>query len=677
MGFGKPHRHGQNSTAKNKNKEGDKQQRQQQKETNYHDGKLIVKKQGLQSGGTREKSGTDKKSPNVVIKKQGLRGGGTLMNTSTIRSTSHSKSKAAVNTNNNHKSNKNENENENENEIATKKSFNRNHDHDQHTASTTTMLEDALSLVTAAFPGHADDDRDNAGASAAEKAEAYLAQRKRASRKENIVMREVQQWQEGILDMDYDDGTATTATNSTTQSMSNVSSTSSSMNYQQGISMSTTTSGDTSTSGATFWNECMAFFFLSSANFIEANCSPAALRRKAACFDYEYGQDPINEPAVEVHHYGEPEGAYADAGPTSTIEASTSGSSTTTKQALLVPTDAANAGQHRHPASAAASRRSPNRIGAVSTVCLIEPPGGDQSFGIGKSHGSRSRDSRVRAVTSIVQTTRKTGAANAGQHERHSSVAASRKSSPLPSSSKHRNGAESVECLIERHGGDQSFYNGNSRDSRSHGSSEGTVGNSSTTSDGDTTASTFLENDSHHAGNGNPDPDAELHRERVHSHSDAQTYGEPARANANVSPTRANSSRTTTCTKQALVPGPVRVTSKLKTTTDAGQHLVSVRSTAASIISASSSSGNRSACLIEPKHKSFHTGCSNGSRTVGSSTGTVGISNTGDTSTILDDDTDNSDGDGDDEQRDGRNEVFITSMDRSRSMTSMDSERVI
>jgi hypothetical protein len=85
-------------------------------------------------------------------------------------------------------------------------------------------------------------------------------------------------------------------------------------------------------------------------------------------------------------------------------------------------------------------------------------------------------------------------------------------------------------------------------------------------------------------------------------------------------------------------------------------------------------------CLVELQDKSFYTGYSNDSSTVGSSTVGSRTTITGDTSTCFDDDTYNNagDGDGDGEQRDARTEARRTRMERSRSMTSiMARERVL
>jgi hypothetical protein len=822
MGFGKHQHNGhQNSTDKKQNKQ---QKQQQQKETTRptltHDGKLIVKKEGLRKGGAKKKSPNgDSDATKLVIKKQGLRGGGTPLSTSTIRSTSRSKSKAAVNANtnhNNHKSNKNENENENEIEIetATKTSSNADHEHDQYiaspmptlvdddrTASTTTTLAKALSFVVATFPDHSDDDGDNVGASATvtahrrrEKGEApaeaslrydndndnersrtllEIAQRERAAdarRKEHIVKQQLQHYrQQGNLDMDYDDGTATHS--STTES----------------------TSSNRSTSGAAVWNDCIAELLMGAADCIEAFCSPAALRRKAACFDCTYGHrdDPTDDPDAEVYHdnervynshssfaqtYSESAKAYAAAGPIGTSRTSRSGTSTTNKQALQVPvkttrtTGAANAGQHKDHSSAAASRRSlpppssrKNRTGAASLreQQLIEKR--KEKTKLAKMEIIKANEDAIRIKQEQKQIEAELEKEESIRYQARQDevLLRQREESELAEQArkqelqnkllleqqrkalKKRAEMDDIRARRAREATERKFRQNQLKKERqekaeleaiqakqimeekqqeeaqqrslqeaakwAHDLAErgdGTVDSSSITTDGDTTASSYLENDSHNDGNNghasvadcvepiysspsalrekiglfeadsSTDPDADLYHERGYSHSFAQTFGEPARGNANNGPIiRAISrSRSNTSTKQALAP------SILKTTSDAGQRLVSV----ASRILASSSSRNRSAapkeCLVEPQDKSFYTSYGNDSSTVGSST--VGSSTTGsysiitgDSSTCLDDDTYNNDVD--DERRNARSEAYSTSMNRSRNMRSMDRQRVL
>jgi hypothetical protein len=347
MGFGKHrHRDHQSSTDKNNDKQ------QQQKETTHHtlthDGMLIVKKEGLRKGGTRNKSGAERKSPNgdyddatrLLTKKQGLRGGGTPMSTSAIRRTTHSKSSAAANNNNN---------------TASPTPTLVNSDRDDAGASARRRLEKGE--ASAAAPLRYDNDigndnvtnediklllelaasvrcdNDNANDNEDSKLLLEVAQRERATdaRRKEHVIQQLQQYQEGIFCTDYDDETYP---HSITQSMSSTSSSSTSSSSTS--SMSTSTSDGSSTNGIDFWNEYMALFFLIAADCIEANCSPVALRRKAAA-------NPL--------------------------------------------TDAANAGQHKHHSSAAASRRSSNRNGTASTRCFNDPPGGSLIFVTGKSRG--------------------------------------------------------------------------------------------------------------------------------------------------------------------------------------------------------------------------------------------------------------------------------------------------
>jgi hypothetical protein len=55
--------------------------------------------------------------------------------------------------------------------------------------------------------------------------------------------------------------------------------------------------------GTVAMKECLEELFLFAADFVDTNCSAAALRRKAACFGgtVTSGQDPTNEPEAEMY----------------------------------------------------------------------------------------------------------------------------------------------------------------------------------------------------------------------------------------------------------------------------------------------------------------------------------------------------------------------------------------
>jgi hypothetical protein len=352
----------------------DEDKQQQQKDEHYHDSHTHHYGHGS-NGNTR-------------VKKQDLRGG-TPTSTSTIRSTSSSNA-AVVN---NHRNNKQSNENTPTGTI-TRSSTKKYNTDDQHAPTLT--LVDALSLATAKFPDHdntdmararrrrekgADNDNneeETAQHNTSSKVVLERAQRKRATkaRRKEHMLRQVYQSAVSADEHDPDDGEMQKNDESFQKQ------TSKSRQKNKPIVKWDPKLGSGCTNGnSVCFGAALAEFFLSAADCVESNCSPATLRRKASLFDCAYGQDPTNDLDAELYH----ERVYSHSfvhtyGESGRANATSSRTTTCTKQALvpgasILKTTITDAGQHLKSVRPAAASK-------------IERRDADQSFDTGYSNGS-------------------------------------------------------------------------------------------------------------------------------------------------------------------------------------------------------------------------------------------------------------------------------------------------
>jgi hypothetical protein len=351
MGSGKHHHR---TGTKNNNKEGEKQhqQKQQHETRTRHNLKPIVTKEGLRKGGTRTKSSAEKKSPNGVdgankldIKKQGRRGAGTGTPTPTTISNISSNKKQGLreagtgtptppttrksSSNNNNKSINDCNATPNKSSTSTnhtsyaeKRKPKSEDDHDKLDLGDELSMAQALSSATTSFA--TDDDtrytdgdkkrqekkdssatkngsNDKSSSSKLERAQRRKEARTELQQKEQEVplASKLVHWEPTVhaKQVEEDYHSIVTSSSSFTSSAEEGSVGGKCLHHfflgTQNIMRLCC--------GTVMVNEFLEEFFFTAADCVENNCSPAGLRRKAACFDCTYGKDLTNRPEAELY----------------------------------------------------------------------------------------------------------------------------------------------------------------------------------------------------------------------------------------------------------------------------------------------------------------------------------------------------------------------------------------